>query len=157
MGTYPTSTAIERQFGMSAEVFHPSYHCPLCRNRVDRAADRQPLDFSQGQLSLNPALPPASLGWLKGQLRCPYCKSNFVATGQGQFVRDPFRTAPRLSIQQLRRQSRPLARLRRDLQPALWAFAGAIAVLVIGGMTYEGTRDHASPQGMTTPAESVRP
>ncbi|MFM2428933.1 MAG: hypothetical protein RLZZ511_146 [Cyanobacteriota bacterium] len=143
---------------MSADVFHSSYHCPLCRNLGNRPGDRHDVAVPQGQMRLNPSLQPAAIGWFQGQLRCPYCQSNFVSSGRGQFVRDPFHVAPRLSIQQLRRQSRPLARLRRDLQPLLLVVAGALTLVLVGGLTHAGTRDRFFPsQPTANPMDSTRP
>jgi hypothetical protein len=100
---------------MSAEVFHPSAICPLCANAANPVMGRQ-----------------------SGHLICPYCQSRFVLSTHGQFVRDPFRREPTISIQQLRRQSRPLARLIRDAQAPLRTIAGGVAIFAIGALTWTG-------------------
>ncbi|MER3433206.1 MAG: hypothetical protein C4288_07215 [Leptolyngbya sp. ERB_1_1] len=48
-----------------------------------------------------------------GLLTCPHCRSRLVVSLSGHYVRDPFRTK-KLSSQQLRKQSRPIARILRD-------------------------------------------
>lgn len=48
-----------------------------------------------------------------GLLTCPHCRSRLVVSLSGHYVRDPFRVK-KLSSQQLRRQSRPVARILRD-------------------------------------------
>ncbi len=98
---------------MSAEVFHPSAICPLCVSNANSVMGRQ-----------------------NGHLICPYCQSRFVLGTHGHFVRDPFRREPTISIQQLRRQSRPLARLIRDAQTPLRTIIGGVAMLAIGALTW---------------------
>ncbi|MBE9011817.1 hypothetical protein IQ250_16560 [Pseudanabaenaceae cyanobacterium LEGE 13415] len=48
-----------------------------------------------------------------GLLTCPHCRSRLVVSLSGHYVRDPFRTK-KLSSRQLRKQSRPIARILRD-------------------------------------------
>lgn len=82
--------------------------CPIC----NRSSIAQPAEMFNGLFT------------------CPYCHSHLVISWSGHYVRDP------LSIQQLdigqmlRRQSRPLARLRRDLTsqylPIIAVISGAI-------------------------------
>jgi hypothetical protein len=107
------STVMDRLPGMSAEVFHPSSLCPLCGNPANAAMSAR-----------------------NGHLICPYCQASFVISHHGQFVRDPFRRSPLVSIQQLRRQSRPLARLLRDSQIPLRVIIGGFALLAIGSLTW---------------------
>jgi hypothetical protein len=66
-------------------------------------------------------------------LTCSHCRSQLVVGLHGQFVRDPFvrRGAP--SGRQLRRQSSPLARLLRDVQPPLAVILGS--ALLLGSAT----------------------
>jgi hypothetical protein len=104
---------MDRLLDMRAEFFHPSAICPLCANAANPVMGRQ-----------------------NGHLICPYCQSRFVLSTHGQFVRDPFRCEPTISIQQLRRQSRPLARLIRDAQTPLRTIVGGVAVLTIGALTW---------------------
>ncbi|MEM1170101.1 MAG: hypothetical protein AAGJ08_13740 [Cyanobacteria bacterium P01_H01_bin.35] len=56
-----------------------------------------------------------SVEMFNGLFTCPYCHSHLVISWSGHYVRDPL-AIPQLDIgQMLRQQSRPLARLRRDL------------------------------------------
>jgi hypothetical protein len=98
---------------MSAEVFYPSARCPLCGNAA-----------------------PALLGRQNGHWVCPCGQSRIVISPHGQFVRDPFRPSSNISIQQLRRQSRPLSRLLRDTPIQLWAIGGGLALAAIGVWTW---------------------
>ncbi|MGA9378456.1 MAG: hypothetical protein WBV73_06765 [Phormidium sp.] len=54
-----------------------------------------------------------------GLYMCPYCHERFVISQSGHYVRDPL-SIPRHRTdgQMLRRQSRPLARMRRDFRIA---------------------------------------
>ncbi|MBW4440318.1 MAG: hypothetical protein KME10_03595 [Plectolyngbya sp. WJT66-NPBG17] len=67
-----------------------------------------------------------------GLLTCPHCRSRLVVSLSGHYVRDPFR-AKRLSSHQLRKQSRPIARILRDSGIArhspLIAIVGSLIVL----------------------------
>lgn len=76
------------------------------------------------------ALPPAEM--FNGLFTCPHCHSHLVITWSGHYVRDPFAVKQLSMGQSLRRQSRPLARLRRDLcrqyLPML-AIAGSVVFL----------------------------
>jgi hypothetical protein len=50
-----------------------------------------------------------------GLFICPNCHSHLVISRSGHYVRDPF-TIKQLTVgRMLRRQSKPLARIRRDL------------------------------------------
>ena len=67
--------------------------CPIC----NRSSIAQPIEMFNGLFT------------------CPYCHSHLVISWSGHYVRDPL-TIQQLDIgQMLRRQSRPLSRLRRDL------------------------------------------
>jgi hypothetical protein len=116
---------MDRLSGMSAEVFHPSSLCPLCGNPANAAIRAQ-----------------------NGHLVCPYCQSSFVISHHGQFVRDPFRRAPLVSIQQLRRQSRPLSRLLRDHQLSLRIIGGGLALLTIGSLAWTNFNRPVSHESM---------
>lgn len=50
----------------------------------------------------------------RGLFTCPHCHSHIVITWSGHYVRDPF-GLQKSSIEQLRHQSNPWVRLRRDL------------------------------------------
>ena len=91
--------------------------CPIC----NRSTVAQPVEMFNGLFT------------------CPYCHSHLVISWSGHYVRDPL-CLQQLNIgQMLRRQSRPLARLRRDLSsqylPIIVVissaifFGGAIAAL----------------------------
>ncbi|HEY9850608.1 MAG TPA: hypothetical protein V6D28_14170 [Leptolyngbyaceae cyanobacterium] len=52
-----------------------------------------------------------------GLYMCPYCQECFVVSQSGNYVRDPQpNKKQKADGQMLRRQSRPLARMRRDFQ-----------------------------------------
>ena len=54
-----------------------------------------------------------------GLYMCPYCQERFVVSQSGHYVRDPQPSKKkRTDGQLLRRQSRPLARMRRDFRIA---------------------------------------
>ncbi|MEB3151762.1 MAG: hypothetical protein VKL60_22440 [Sphaerospermopsis sp.] len=50
-----------------------------------------------------------------GLFTCPYCQEKLVVCKSGHYVRDPFTWKKILISSALRRQSRPLARMIRDL------------------------------------------
>lgn len=55
------------------------------------------------------------VGMVSGLFTCPHCHSHMVISWSGHFVRDPF-TLKQLTVgKMLRRESRPLARIQRDL------------------------------------------
>ncbi len=56
-----------------------------------------------------------SVNLMQGLLTCPHCRSRFVVSVSGHYVRDPFAVKrPRTNGKTLRRQSRPIARIMRD-------------------------------------------
>lgn len=63
-----------------------------------------------------------------GLYMCPSCQERFVVSQSGHYVRDPQPSKKRNDGQLLRRQSRPLARMRRD-----FGLAKPISLLVILG------------------------
>ncbi len=68
-----------------------------------------------------------------GLFTCPYCHSHLVISWSGHYVRDPL-AIPQLDIgQMLRRQSRPLARLRRDLTRQYLPIVAAIGSAIFFG------------------------
>jgi len=69
-------------------------------------------------------IPPT--GIYTGLFSCPHCHSNLVISWSGHFVRDPFTLNPLMVGKMLRRQSRPFARLRRDLGVAKYLSMFAI-------------------------------
>lgn len=71
-----------------------------------------------------------------GLYTCPYCQERLVISWSGHYVRDPF-TLKQLAVgRMLRRQSRPLARVLRDVglakRPSLM---GVLASAVVVGIT----------------------
>ncbi|WP_353928997.1 hypothetical protein WJM97_11725 [Okeanomitos corallinicola TIOX110] len=50
-----------------------------------------------------------------GLFTCPYCQEKLVVSQSGHYVRDPFTWKTMMISSALRRQSRPLARIVRDL------------------------------------------
>lgn len=69
---------------------------------------------------------------LNGLFTCPHCRSHLVISWSGHYVRDPFTIKQVSTGQMLRRQSRPLARLRRDLcrqYLPLLAIAGSVVLM----------------------------
>jgi hypothetical protein len=69
---------------------------------------------------------------LPGHWVCPVCQSNLVVSPEGQVVRDPFHRQHLISIQELRRQSSPIARLFRDARPSIRVLVGLVLLLSIG-------------------------
>ncbi|MGE5658791.1 MAG: hypothetical protein ACM37W_19515 [Actinomycetota bacterium] len=68
-----------------------------------------------------------TVGMFSGLFTCPHCHSHLVISWSGHYVRDPF-TLKHLTVgRMLRRQSRPLARIRRDFGIA--KHLSAIAIL----------------------------
>lgn len=54
------------------------------------------------------------VGMVSGLFTCPHCHSHMVISWSGHFVRDPFSLKQLTVGKMLRRESRPLARLKRD-------------------------------------------
>ena len=79
---------------MNAPTYHThSVTCPICHR--------------------SSAVGP--VGMVSGLFTCPHCHSHMVISWSGHFVRDPF-TLKQLTVgKMLRRESRPLARIQRDL------------------------------------------
>jgi hypothetical protein len=55
------------------------------------------------------------VGMVSGLFTCPHCHSHMVISWSGHFVRDPFSLKQLAVGKMLRRESRPLARIQRDL------------------------------------------
>lgn len=101
---------------MNADTFDgQSVTCPIC-NRTG--------SFQSGLM-------------FGGLYICPYCQERLVISWSGHYVRDPF-TFKRLAVaRMLRRQSRPLARILRDIgltKPQ--AILGVLAGAVIAGVAF---------------------
>ena len=94
---------------MSAHIFDtPSSHCPICQ----RAGAR-----------------PHKL--ISGFLTCQQCRERLVVSWSGHYVRDPFTTQG--AEEMLRRESRPIARIRRDLK-----FLNPLVLGTLGGAVVFG-------------------
>ncbi|OCQ99691.1 hypothetical protein BCD67_14865 [Oscillatoriales cyanobacterium USR001] len=79
---------------MNAPTYHShSLTCPICHHSS----------------SVGP------VGMFSGLFICPNCHSHLVISRSGHYVRDPFAIKQLTVGRMLRRQSRPLARIRRDL------------------------------------------
>ncbi|NEQ72587.1 MAG: hypothetical protein F6K24_15575 [Okeania sp. SIO2D1] len=98
---------------MSAPTSKSHYvTCPIC----NRSSAARPLEVFNGLFT------------------CPYCHSHLVISWSGHYVRDPL-VLQQLDLgQMLRRQSRPLARLRRDLSRQYLPIVVVIgSVILFGG------------------------
>lgn len=100
----------------------------------------------------------SSMGVLGGLFTCPHCHTHFVISNSGHFVRDPFCLRKWAVGQMLRRQSRPWARIRRDLWPTRYF---PLAVLVSGilfiSLAVAATNQLGSEQNIVeTQSESVQ-
>lgn len=71
-----------------------------------------------------------------GLYTCPYCQERLVISWSGHYVRDPF-TLKQLAVgRMLRRQSRPLARVLRDVGLGKRSsLMGVLASAVVVGIT----------------------
>ncbi|MDB9482322.1 hypothetical protein PN476_06785, partial [Dolichospermum circinale CS-537/05] len=70
-----------------------------------------------------------------GLFTCPYCQEKLVVCQSGHYVRDPFIWRQMMISSDLRRQSRPLARMIRDFisikRPLLSLVLGSVVFLAI--------------------------
>ncbi len=98
---------------MNAPTSNSNYViCPIC----NRSSIAQPVEMFNGLFT------------------CPYCHSHLVISWSGHYVRDPLAIQQLDMGQMLRRQSRPLARLRRDLtRQYLPIFAVIGSAIFLGG------------------------
>lgn len=67
------------------------------------------------------------VGMVSGLFTCPHCHSHMVISWSGHFVRDPFSLKQLTVGKMLRRESRPLARIQRDL--GIGKYFGLLAIL----------------------------
>ncbi|MBD2294014.1 hypothetical protein H6G06_11055 [Anabaena sphaerica FACHB-251] len=78
-----------------------------------------------------------------GLFTCPYCQEKLVVCKSGHYVRDPFTWKKIVITSALRRQSRPLARMIRDLlllkHPLLALAMGCAVLLTTIAITQEST------------------
>ncbi|AFZ58950.1 hypothetical protein H6G54_23960 [Anabaena cylindrica FACHB-243] len=82
----------------------------------------------------------------RGLFTCPYCQERLVVCKSGHYVRDPFTWKQIMISSALRRQSRPLARMIRDLillkGPLVALAVGGVILLTAVVMTQEKTNDN---------------
>jgi hypothetical protein len=100
---------------MSAHIFDtPSSHCPICQ----RAGAAKPHKL------------------ISGFLTCQHCRERLVVSWSGHYVRDPFTSPPTFegTEQMLRRESRPIARIRRDLRLLKPLMLGTLGGAVVFGI-----------------------
>ncbi|MDB9535554.1 hypothetical protein PN451_06800 [Dolichospermum planctonicum CS-1226] len=78
-----------------------------------------------------------------GLFSCPYCQEKLVVCQSGHYVRDPFIWRQMMISSDLRRQSRPLARMIRDFisikRPLLSLVLGSVVFLAIMTITQNNT------------------
>ncbi|MEY3401376.1 MAG: hypothetical protein AN487_06610 [Anabaena sp. CRKS33] len=78
-----------------------------------------------------------------GLFTCPYCQEKLVVCQSGHYVRDPFIWRQMMISSDLRRQSRPLARMIRDFisikRPLLSLALGTVVFLAIMTITQNNT------------------
>ncbi|MDB9455628.1 hypothetical protein [Dolichospermum circinale] len=78
-----------------------------------------------------------------GLFTCPYCQEKLVVCQSGHYVRDPFIWRQMMISSDLRRQSRPLARMIRDFisikRPLLSLVLGSVVFLAIMTITQHNT------------------
>ena len=101
-------------------------NCPGCRRLIDN---------------------PSADELCCGLYICQSCRERFVISWSGHYVRDPF-TLKQLTLGRvLRRQSRPLYRLLRDIglarYPALMALVGGVLLLGLTVVAVEGITSEA--------------
>lgn len=72
---------------------------------------------------------------LKGLLTCQNCRERLVVSWSGHYVRDPFTLNSLATGHRLRRESRPLARMRRDFRPT----GLSVVWTVVGSAIFMGT------------------
>ncbi len=85
------------------------------------------------------------VGMVSGLFTCPHCHSHMVISWSGHFVRDPFSLKQLTVGKMLRRESRPLARLQRDL--GIGKYFGLLALL--GSAVFLGFAISATDQSLT--------
>ncbi|MCU0549586.1 MAG: hypothetical protein MUC48_09590 [Leptolyngbya sp. Prado105] len=92
----------------------PSQRChlaglllPMNADTFDRGSHACPVCHRTGEF--------VSLNSVSGLLTCRHCRSRLVVSIHGHYVRDPFSAKKsKPSTRQLRKQSRPIARILRD-------------------------------------------
>ena len=95
-----------------------------------------------------------------GLYTCPYCQERLVISWSGHYVRDPF-TLKQLAVgRMLRRQSRPLARVLRDVgftkRPSLIGVLASAVIVSVALATLEGWTPERNPfQGLLEQVSEV--
>jgi hypothetical protein len=84
------------------------------------------------------------VGMVSGLFTCPHCHSHMVISWSGHFVRDPFSLKQLAVGKMLRRESRPLARIQRDL--GIGKHLGLLAIL--GSAVFLGFAIAATDQSL---------
>jgi len=107
---------------MSTNTFHNHYvTCPICQRNNRTTPIRSYI----------------------GLFTCPYCQEKLVVCQSGHYVRDPFIWRQMMISSDLRRQSRPLARMIRDFisikRPLLSLVLGSVVFLAIMTITQNNT------------------
>jgi galactose-1-phosphate uridylyltransferase len=107
---------------MSTNTFHNHYvTCPICQRNNRTTPIRSYI----------------------GLFTCPYCQEKLVVCQSGHYVRDPFIWRQMMISSDLRRQSRPLARMIRDFisikRPLLSLVLGSVVSLAIMTITQNNT------------------
>ncbi|RUS95357.1 hypothetical protein DSM107003_30600 [Trichormus variabilis SAG 1403-4b] len=78
-----------------------------------------------------------------GLFTCPYCQEKLVVCKSGHYVRDPFTWKQMVIASALRRQSRPLSRMIRDLvllkRPLLALAVGGAILFTTIAVTQKNT------------------
>ncbi|MEB3280236.1 MAG: hypothetical protein VKK42_15080 [Lyngbya sp.] len=98
----------------------------------------------------------SSMGVLGGLFTCPHCHTHFVISNSGHFVRDPFCLRKWAVGQMLRRQSHPLARIRRDLWPRRFPLAILVSGILFISLAVAATNQLNSQQNtLDIQSESV--
>lgn len=95
---------------------------------------------------------------LKGLLTCQYCRERLVVSWSGHYVRDPFTLNCLSSGKMLRRESHPLARIRRDFRATpslLLTLIGGAILLGFAVTNLQSTPSQNSTDQTTTPATRV--
>ena len=107
---------------MTTNTFHNHYvTCPICQRNNRTTPIRSYI----------------------GLFTCPYCQEKLVVCQSGHYVRDPFIWRQMMISSDLRRQSRPLARMIRDFisikRPLLSLVLGSVVFLAIMTITQNNT------------------
>lgn len=88
------------------------------------------------------------VGMFSGLFICPNCHSHLVISRSGHYVRDPF-TIKQLTVgRMIRRQSKPLARIRRDLSFAKYLPLIALlgSAVFLGFTIFTTEQSHQQPK-----------